>query len=299
MKTLLFGSILLSATLIADVNTVTPYLGSISYDNSSAKSLKDDAKFAGFYSSSGNLDHLWEFSYNYLDISYKDTLNIDNLKQHDLTLIYNAYQERYMYKIGGHYISNNEDISFRDLGSGFVGIVGVAGYTWFEKNKLTYGLDAYFSFYKDAHNDLNLLNTQNVNVAQATPYLSYNSIVSTESSNTIMLKANIISASDYIDSNYFSFEISDTFFYNKFYATLKYIGGKMKSAVTDSGFIVFNTKDLMKDSYGAKLGYTFQPNISADISYTINNYEEYNAATLQLLPEGSRSIAVFSFNYTF
>ena len=299
MKKILLGSILVSAVLMADVSTFTPYFGTINYDNSNDKSLKDDAKFGGFYASSGNLDHLWEFSYTYLKIKYKDALNINDLKQNDATVIYGSYYENFMYKLGFHYIDNNEDESFRDLGSGYVGIVGIAGYNWFDKNKLTYGLDTYFSFYRHAHNETSLLNTQHINVSQFTPYITYTNVISLKSSNTFTLKANIISASDYLDSSYFSYEISDTFVYNKFYTTVKYSGGKMKSGVTDGGFTVFNTKDLMKDSYSAKIGYYFKPNLSVDISYTVNHYEEYNADTLQLLPEGRRSIALITVNYTF
>ena len=299
MKKIMISSILASSILLAEVTTVLPYAGNISYDKSNTKSLKDSAKFAGMYMSTGTLDYLIEFSYNYLDISYKDTLNIDNLKQHDFTLIYNKYFTNYMFKGGLHYINNNEDETFRDLGSGFIVIAGVGGYNWFNKNKLDYGIDAYYSSYGDAHNDISIARMTTVNVLQFTPYASYTIVSSDKMSNKLCAKANIISAGDYKESNYVSFEIEDTFTYDKFYASLSYLFGDMKSGVRNGGFTVFNTKDLYSSSLDMKVGYHFTPKLSLSANYAINNYEEYNAATLQLLPEGENTIAFLSLSYSF
>ena len=77
------------------------------------------------------------------------------------------------------------------------------------------------------------------------------------------------------------------------------MGGDMKSGVRDNGFSVYNTKDLYHRSYQAKLGYYFTPKLNISINYTANDYEEYNAATLQLLPEGRNSIVYAAVSYTF
>lgn len=299
MKKIILCSLITSSVLLAEVSTVLPYAGNISYDKSGEKSLKDSAKFAGIYASTGTLDYLMEFSYNYLDISYKDALNIENLKQHDFTLMYNKYFTNYMFKAGLHYINNNEDETFRDLGSGFVAIAGIEGYNWFNKNKLEYGVDAYYSSYGDAHDDITIDHTTTVSILQFTPFVSYTMVSSEKMSNKLTAKANIISASDYQDSNYLSFEISDTFSYDKFYASLSYLFGDMKSGVRNGGFTVFNTKDLYSSSLDMKIGYNFTPTLSLSASYAINRYEEYNAATLQLLPEGENTIAFLTLRYSF
>jgi len=299
MKKLLLGSLLASSVLLADVTTVLPYIGQINYDNLQGKSLKDSAQFEGIYTSIGNMDYLVEFAYNYIDISYKEDLNIDDLKQHDLTLVYSKYYTKYMFKAGVHYINNNEKEDFRDLGDGFIIIGGLAGYTWFDKDKFTYGADVYYSTYGDAHNDRTILQTTSVSTWQMTPYLTYSKVFSNTTKNDITLKANMIFANDYQDSNYYSFEISDTLSYNNFYTILSYLGGNMKSGVRNAGFTVFNTKDLYKNSFDAKIGYYATPNLSFSLNYMINSYEEYNAATLQLLPEGRSDVTYLSASYSF
>ncbi len=299
MKKIVSTTLLAGGLLFADVSTVAPFVGTVNYDSASNKSLKDKATFGGIYTSVGNLDYLLEFQYSYLDISYKNVYNFSDLKQHDITLVYGKYYLDYMYKIGGHYISNNEPSNFKDLGGGFMAILGIAGYQWYGYDKFTYGMDGYFSFYNSAHDEKTLTQNTNIRISQFTPFLSYTTALGAQSSNTIMLKGNFIIANDYIDSNYASFEVSDTYTYENFYLTARYFGGKMKSGIIDNGFTVYNTKDLMKDSYSLKLGYRFMPNLTADISYAVNNYEEYDASTLQLLPEGRRSVALLSVSYSY
>jgi len=299
MKKLLIGSLLTSGLLLANVTTVLPYAGHISYDDSQTKSLKNSANFEGIYATTGNLDYLLEFAYNYIDIEYKNNLNIDNLKQHDLTLVYSKYYASYMFKAGIHYIDNNEKETFRDLGDGYTVIAGLAGYTWFDKNKFTYGTDVYYSSYNKAHDDTTALTTKNVNVLQFTPYVSYSNVISQTVRNDLTVKANLIFANDYKDSDYYSFEISDTLVYDKFYATVSYLFGNMKSGIRNAGFTVFNTKDLYKNSFDVKLGYYFTPNLSLSLDYTVNRYEEYNAATLQLLPQGRSDVTYISLSYSF
>ncbi len=299
MKKFILGTLALSAIACADTATVLPYFGTINYDNSAGKSLKDSSKFGGVYTSIGNLDYLLEFSYNYLDTRYKDNVNVSNLIQHDVTLVYSKYNPKYMFKGGIHYINNNENANFRDLGSGIVGILGVEGYTYRAKSKISYGLDVYYSHYGSAHNETTINDTTTISLWQFTPYFSYGKTISADLGNTFTLKANFIDAKDYLDSSYFSYEISDTVTYKGAYLTLGYMGGDMKSGVRDNGFSVYNTKDLYHRSYQAKLGYYFTPKLNISINYTANDYEEYNAATLQLLPEGRNSIVYAAVSYTF
>ena len=298
MKKLIVASLLITTAVMADVKRVTPYLGSIAYDSSSAKSFKDSAKLIGVYTSIGNLNYLFELDYGYTNINYKSGA-LQNLKQHDITIKYAKYYENFTWNVGLHYINNNEQNTFKDLSDGYIAIMGVGGYKWYGYNKLTYGIDMYYSRYTDAHNDTSLASTTTVDVLQWSPKVMYSKVINVNMKNTVMLQANFIQANDYKDSSYASYEISDTLGYKSFFATLKYNGGKMRSGVKDAGFTVYNTKDLLRNAYSAKLGYYFTPKLEADISYTRNNYEEYDASTLSLLPEGTSSVAVVSLSYSY
>ncbi len=298
MKKLVLATALAATALIADVKTVTPYVGSLSYDSSSAKSIKDTAKLAGLYTSVGNLNYLLEFAYGYTKINYKDG-TIQDLKQHDITLKYGKFYKNYAWSAGLHYINNNETGAIKDLADGYTAILGLEGYKWYGYNKLTYGVDTYYSYYRNAFNETSRASETKVGLLQVSPKIMHSKAININTRNTIALTANFIKANDYKDSSYTSYEISDTLGYKKFYATLKYNGGKMRSGVKDGGFTVYNTKDLLKNAYTAKLGYYFTPKLEADISYTRNNYQEYDAANLALLPEGTSSIAVVSMSYSY
>jgi len=273
-------------SLLADNVMVSPYVGGLEYDHGLSKSLKSRAKVSGIDTTLGDKTYLLQTSYKYINISYKDSQSLSNLHQHELSLIYNKYDELHMLKIGLHYLNNNEDSSYKDLGSGSVIILGVAGYNWFDKDKLTYGLDAYYSIYLNAHNDVSTTTTQMVDVVQFTPYLSYSRNISESTRNDIDFKINYIAATEYKDDAYFSFEISDTFVYESFYTTLRYFGGDMKSGVIDGGLKVFNTKDLYRNSYQLRVGYYILADVAIDLSAGVNDYKEYDAKNLVLLSSG-------------
>jgi len=298
MKKIILASAITASALMADVKTITPYVGTINYNSSSAKSIKDKAKLAGIYTSIGNLGYLLEFSYGYTNINYKNS-TIADLKQHDITLKYGKFYKNYAWNAGLHYIKNSETGAIRDLSGGYTAIFGLEGYEWFGYNKLSYGIDTYYSYYNHAFSDITRASETKVGLLQFSPKVMYSKVVNINTKNTILITVNFIKANDYKNSSYTSYEISDTLGYKKFYASLKYNGGKMRSGVRDGGFTVYNTKDLLKSAYTAKLGYYFTPKFEADISYTHNNYQEYNAVNLSLLPEGSNSIAVFSMSYSY
>ena len=299
MKKIVIATLLVAGSLMAEVVSITPYVGGIKYDTDINKTFKDSATFGGLYSSVGNLSYLLEFSYNYVKIKYKDSLAVDDLVQHDLTMRYGKYYTNFMYKVGLHYINNNEKDNFRDLGSGYVAILGVAGYNWFSYDKLTYGLDAFYSAYLNAHDDSSLNSTKNVDIVQFTPYVAYSKAININMRNDFSATAYIINASDYRDSSYISYEFSNTCVYKSFYTTLKYLTGDMKSGVKDGGMTVFNTKDLFTSSYSAKVAYYFTPALEADLTYSVNKYQEYDAINLLQLPESSNKIAVLSMSYSF
>jgi hypothetical protein len=73
----------------------------------------------------------------------------------------------------------------------------------------------------------------------------------------------------------------------------------MKTGVKDGGFTVMNTLDLMKDGYDVKIGYYISAGAIMTISYGENNYQEFDTTTASLLDDGTNSVAVATFNYSF
>ena len=299
MKKIVISSLLLINSLLAEIVMVSPYMGAVQYDNALSKSLKNKATIGGFDVTVGSEDYLLQSSYRYSSTSYKDSLKLADLVQNDFSFIYNTYNKAYMLKVGAHYLSNNESAAYKDLGSGIVGIVGIARYNWLEKDKLTYGIDAYYSIYLSGHDDTTNITTQVVDIMQFTPYISYSNVISNTTRNDIELKINLIAATLYKDKGYISYELSDTYVYKSFFTTLKYIGGEMKSGVVDGGLRVLNTKDLYCNSYNIKVGYYILKNLAVDASFGLNDYKEYDAKNLVLLPSGLNTVGYISLSCTF
>jgi hypothetical protein len=134
---------------------------------------------------------------------------------------------------------------------------------------------------------------------QFTPYIQYSLTLNPSLRNDMSFKVNAIASTQYKDPGYLSYEFSDTLVYEDYYAILKVCGGEMKSGVTEGGNKVINTKDLYKSSYNLRAGYYFMQDLAVDISYGINYYQEYNAATLTLSPEGQNSVGMVSLSYDY
>jgi hypothetical protein len=298
LKKLLLLTLVTSNCLLADVS-VMPFIGAIKYDNSLIKSLKDNSVFLGLEADISKHNYLLEANYKYSNIKYKDTLNLQSLIQHDLSMIYTSIHPSYALKIGGHYINNNESTNFRDLGTGYIGIAGLEGYNSFNQMKLSYGLEAFYSVYPTAHSDTSTAYTLLIDVVQFTPYLKYSLVLNQSLRNDISFKVNAIASTQYKDPGYLSYEFTDTVVYDKFYAILKVFTGEMKSGVKDGGVTVMNTKDLYTSAYDFKAGYYLSPTLALDFSYGVNYYQEYNAATLTLSPEGQNSVGMISLSYDY
>ncbi len=295
MKKIILSATLVASSLFAEVVTVLPYGGQIDYDNSSDKSAKDKATLVGAHATVGTLEYLLEFDYSYLKTDYKDS-SIDELKQDDITLAYAKYYDNFMFRIGDHYINTNDDI----LGDGNIIMGTLGGYTWDGYDKYSYGIEAFYSRYSDGQDENDPITAdKTINILQFTPYVSFFKSINKDMSNTLLAKLNYEYAPDYEDDSYTSFEIADTFGYKSFFVTLKYFGGEMRSGVRDSGFTVFNTLDLIKDGYDIKLGYYVTPSAMFSISYGKSNSEEYDISTQRMLNEGTYSVTIATFSYTF
>ena len=285
--------------MFADVVSVTPMIGKIQYDDSLSKSLKNDASLLGLRTKITNKSYIFDIAYSYSDIKYKESQNIDDLNQHDLSLIYISKNSKYALKIGGHYINNNESDTYKDLGTGYIGIAGLEAYQSFNQVKFTYGVEAYYSVYPTAHSDKSTAYTLLIDVVQFTPYLKYSLVLNQSLRNDLSFNINAIASTQYTDPGYLSYEVKDTLVYRNFYAVLRAFVGEMKSGVKEGGLEVMNTKDLYTSAYSLKVGYYLSPTLALDFSYGINFYQEYNAKKLLLSPEGHNSKEIVSLTYSY
>ncbi len=287
MKKIILGSFVLVCSVYGDIVTILPYTANIDYDSVATKSSKKEGTIIGVYTSIGNLNYLLEFDYVATNIKYKDA-NTTNLKQDDITLTYSKYYKSFMLKGGIHHINTTD----KDLCDANVIIGAIGGYQWSNYDKYSYGLESYYSQYKDGHDENEIANK--INIFQITPYYSYSKAININTRNIIGFKLNYIIADDYKTKNYTSYEIADTLYYKKFFTIIKVYCGKMKTGVKDSGNTVYNSKDLLKDGYNLKLGYNIQSNLSISTSYAINNFEEYG-----LTGTTSNKVVVATLRYSF
>jgi len=279
MKKKFISALLLVTSLMAEIVSITPYGGQVSYDKESTKSIKNKATLYGVHTSIGNLNYLLELDYLKTDISYKDT-SIENLDQDDITLTYGVYFTNIMLRGGLHYINTNDP----QLGDAYVGFASLGAYNYVGYDKYSYGIEAYYSKYQ----------VNNISLTQYTPYLSAYNALSLNWGNSLNAKFNYQVTPDYLQDTYLSYELSDTLYYKSIFLTLHGYVGEMVSGVKDSGMTVINTLDLMKIGYGTKVGYYFTPDAILSVSYDINSYEE-----VDLNEEGKNSVIMASFYYGF
>jgi hypothetical protein len=283
----ILGSLVVTSSLFADVATVLPYFTTLDYTNNANESAKKDGTISGMYYSYGNLNYLFEMDYSYTNIKYKNSA-VSDLKQDDFTIAYSRYYLTWKYKIGFHHVNTTDT----DLGDGDVLITEIGGYKTYQYDKLSYGLEGYYSKYNDAYDENDI--QKSIKIYQLTPYIGFSKAININTRNNINLKVNYINTSDYNKNDYTSYELEDTLYYKKFYTTLKAYGGKMKSGVKDGGHTVYNTKDLLKDGYSVKIGYFIDKNFAISASYAKNNFEEYGKSG-----EASNDIAVATLTYTY
>lgn len=292
MKKLILSISVLTSALLADVSTVLPYAGSINYGSNNNKSVKDKANLYGFHYSIGNLSYLLDFDYSHIKTKYKNSATPD-LKQDDVVLTYSKFYPTFMYKLGLHTINTTD----KQLDNGWTIITGIGGYKFYGYNKLTYGIDGYYSSYKDGH-DENYV-AKKVKISQVTPYISYYKALSLNLGNTVTAKLNYQHSSNFVKKSYTSYEFSDTIFYKKTFTTFKFYGGKMRTGIKDGGFVVYNTLDLMKNGYGVKFGYHLSKKTTLSISYDSNTYREFDQSGTTITDDNTNSVIVASIGHTF
>ena len=289
MKKTLIATMLITTSLLAEVINILPYGGIVNYDKDIAKSIKDSSTLYGIHTSIGTLSYLLELDYSKFQTKYKDNL-IEDLNQDDITIAYGYYFDNFMLRAGVHNISTNDTF----LGDGIVGFASIGGYNYISYDKYTYGVEGYYSHYKNGYDEGPSNIKKTISITQLTPYFTAYNVLNPNWGNSLVLKLNYQIAKDYLQDSYLSYDISDTLYYKSLFLTIRGYTGEMRSGVKDSGFTVINTLDLMKSGYGAKIGYYFTPTALLSLSYDLNNYREVN-----LLEDGTNSVATASFSYKF
>lgn len=279
--------------------TLLPYFGGTYYDQSSTRSLKSYSGYGGIYTSIAGEQDIFEMAYNHAQVTYKSGTPLSDYSQHDLTLKYSKQTKNTLFQVALHTIVNNENATYTDLGSGYIGCMTIARNHTFSEDTLSYGLEGYVSLYLDAHSELSRTQSKMISIGQFSPYLTYKVMLGDDMRNDFTFRANLINAIDYRDSNYLSYELSDTMVINRLYLTLRYVGGEVRSGVSNGGLTVINNKDLYTGTYNVTLGYFETEGLAYDLSYALNTYQEYNPDTLNLLPKGVSSTLLVSMSYKF
>lgn len=297
MKKIVLGSLVVAGVSVNSANasqqanpivkTVVPYLGGVTYNSSADKSAKDKSVLGGIYTSVGNLNYLSEFSYGYMNTTYKDGA-IENLKQHDIAFLYSQYTTNYMLKGGLHYINTNDTV----LGDGIILVTALGGYKFKGYDKYSYGVEGYYSHYKDGHNEDGV--QKSISMMQITPYFGFYKTIDSNNKNSFNLKVNYQTTNDYAQKDYSSFEVSDTYYYKRLFSTLKAYFGEMKTGVKDGGMVVYNTLDLEKSGYTLQVGYFLKNNFTMSASYGIENAKEYLKSE-----DANNATALFSLSYRY
>ena len=294
MKKIVLIISLTMSLLHSEVIKVVPFAGAISYSDDSEKSIKESSSLVGLYTNSGTLDYLLEFSYSHLDTTYRSDENLSNLQQHDISLIYGKYFQDYMFRVGVHYTQTNDTI----LGNGIIAVLGIGSYKNIVYDRLTYGVEGYFSIYENRINENSSRSSSNLlGIFQLTPYFTYFKSISTTMSNQISLKGNFQVADSYAQKEYLSYELRDTFYYKSLFLELYFYGGEMKSGVKDTGLSVYNSLDLIKSGYSAKVGYYINTDLITTFSYGVNSYKEYRITHYGNKAENSVAVATLSYRF--
>jgi len=296
-KKFLAFAVLSSITLSADVNVLT-YAGETFYDKSRVNSLKDNSFSFGIYAEIKEKGSAWELLFNNTTVAYKSNTLLKDFTQQDFVANYSKFYDSSKIKLGVHYVNNNESSLYKDLGSAYIGILGLEAQSNFNNNTLHYGIEAYYSVYLNAHTEFTRASTAFIDVTQFSPYLTHITRLSSTLSNTLSLRLNAIAVTEYRDPGYLSFEVVDTMKYQSFYGSVKFLAGEMKSGVMNGGLEVYNTKDLVKGIYYFEAGYVVTPELRCSASFDIRMMQEYRGDTLTYMPEVMNNSLFFSLNYT-
>ena len=300
-KKIILGSLLIFTNLVADDVSIMPEIAKISYDNDSIKSVKNSANYIGIRADIDNDFYLIELYANYMDTEYKDYngTKADNLVQSNIMGKYTIKLPYNTLTIGLDYLNSNESDVARDLGKGLIGMIGMEGYLGDDFDFFSFGIEIYYSAYSKAYDEVAKSDLVLVDIAQFTPYIVYDSKISYYKKNVLTLKATYVRASQYLDKNYISFEVSDTYTLYDWYVNLMFFGGDMKSGVMDSLRNIRGNRDLLNSIYSAKVGYHINRDLSVSAGYRTEMYNEYDRFKREYLDESRSTEMKLALEYKF
>ena len=278
MKKLL--SIAALITLGFSYTTISPYGSFIHYSD---KTVKDKAYDGGVYLSCFKSPFKIEIDGEYLDLKYKNSSNINDYLEKDLTLIGN-YFIGFNYKIKAGirnmYINQKYNNDSYDK-------VLIAGILYYKYLKYNMGIDYYYSTYDGFH------------VNQITPHfgINFGNYYSNIGSFYLNTSINFIKISDKVvantpDDSYINTDISLTNYKGPWATTIKTSLGKNTYKVANGGFVVYNLGEEYHYSYGLDISYKINKKSSLKIGFNRSKFEENNKNAFS-------NVYVASFTYNF
>ncbi len=265
-----------STTTFADTLTsVSVYGTPLLYSGSIAKK---DGYFLGSYIYFGyGLNHVLEAEVDYTKINFK---NGKTLNQTDFSAAYTNFYKYNKFRIGAHFINNNEDsiTPNRDTNGG---IIAFLGYSRYKPYKWEIGGEAYASYYSDYK-----VNGKSLKVFQANGIFTYGEGNFYKTGRTyITLKPYLIylPESPTGKETYFSLEGSFAYYISKWvFSGIGYVG-KTIFPVKNGGFLVYNVAEERLYGFGGGVRYILNRNSSVYVSIFSEKFRDelsVNDATL-------------------
>ncbi len=260
---------LLSIALLASLGfsagfTVMPYGSYINYTDNT---IKDKAYDTGVYTSYFTSPFKLEMDGEYLDLKYKNSSNVNEYIEKDLTFVGNYFiKSNYKIKAGirNMYINqkNNNDKYDKTL------ILGMLYYKYLKYNG---GIETFYSTY------------DGFNVKQLTPHIGYyfGNYYSDEGLFYLNMDLNFIKISNENlahtkKDKYLSTDISLTDYQGPWATALKASVGKNAYQVSNGGFVVYNLGEEYKYSLGLDIFYKIDKTTSLKVGYTRSRFDENN-----------------------
>jgi len=258
MKKLLSISALVSLGFSATV--VMPYG---SYINYSSHASKDKAVIGGIYMSYLKSPFKFELDPETTHITYKGTTQ--NWNQKDLTAVFHYYKGyNWNFKAGIHsmFIDQNGNNDSYDK-------VLFGGILYYKYLKYNTGIDYYYSDY------------DHYNMKQLTPKIGFyfGNYYSDNGSFYTELKINYIRVSNQINANtnkshYLNEDFKLSNFKGNWTTTLKISLGKNAYKVANGGFVVYNTGEEYKHSYGIDINYALSKKENIKVGFSRSTFDE-------------------------
>jgi hypothetical protein len=223
---------------------VTPYVGYIDYHNST---VKKQAYTSGVYGFAGlGPEHLVEGEADYIN---REDRYIPDLRQWDYTLVYSNFSiPGWKFRLGGHYIDNNDPPSDGAW-------VTITGAHYYVPGKWDAGLDAYYSRYDSFIPQLD--------VYQLSPHLALEFLRSGDHHFRNDLRVHWIDLGEDVGvgrQQLLSVEDRIAFVWRQWTFGASGWTGQQTFAVRNDGFTVYNLAEKHRGGFGL------------DVSYALNNH---------------------------